>query len=403
MATFRTTVRFIRTNPSASLMMVLYILMWWAPLRPVVLLTTGRSDIPYGINGPLEWMSRWWLSIDAPTLFQPIALLGAWFLAFQRRDVLQATWARSCRSAARRGAKWAAYSWIPLGLLLVSGTAAFLGHITPLAITTLVWLPLAVVFYIYGPRVLRALHTPSLLLIAATAVPDTIPELTQKIIQRILGVIAVQLGRLLGDSMTFDPGSAFNVADDYLRSGSLNAPIAAPMNGLALMTSTVVVAALWTLHNRRGIASTAVAKVTAIAVSGICVLAHTLLIVITLHNGQRGYAVGALHNILLLPLTVSVTLVILKKLFASSFGLMLRTHDRNAVLWFVGLPDIRRRSITRRREKLQKQSKPAPPILGVLFRMIMSPFRTYWRWMTRIDTNISKWESASSKNRRPRR
>lgn len=384
-------------------MFVLYIVMWWAPLRPVVMLTTGRTDIPYGINGPLEWMSRWWLSIDAPTLFQPIALLGAWLLAFQRRDVLQATWARSCRSAARRGAKWAAYSWIPLGLLLISGTAAFLGHITPLAVTTLVWLPLGVVFYIYGPRVLRALHTPSLLLIAATAVPDTIPELSQKVIQRILGGLAVQLGRLLGDNMTFDPGSAFNVADDYLRTGSLNAPIAAPMNGLALMTTTVIIAALWTLYNRRGIASTAIAKVTAIAVSGICVLAHTLLIVITLHNGHRGYAVGALHNILLLPLTVTVTLVILKKLFASSLGHMLRTHDRNAVLWFVSLPDFRRRTLSRRREKPQKQFKPAPPMFGVLFRMIMSPFRTYWRWMTRIDSKISQWESASSKNKRPRR
>ena len=403
MATFRTIVRFIRTNPSASLMLALYILMWWAPLRPVVMLTTGRSDIPYGINGPLEWMSRWWLSIDAPTLFQPIALIGAWLLTLQRRDVLRAAWARSCRSAARRGAQWVSYSWIPLGLLLISGTAAFLGHITPLAVTTLVWLPVGVGFYIYGPRVLRALHTPCLLLIAATAVPDTIPELSQKIVQRILGALAVQLGRLLGDSMTFDPGSAFNVADDYLRSGSLNAPISAPMNGLALMTSTVVIAALWTLHNRRGVASTAIAKVTAIAVSGICILAHTLLIVITLHNGQRGYAVGALHNILLLPLTVTVTLVILKRLFASSFGHVLRTRDRNVVLWFVSLPDFRRRSFTRRRVKPTRQSKPAPPLLGVVFRMTMSPFRTYWRWMTRIDSNISKWESASSKNKRARK
>ena len=403
MATFRTTVRFIRTNPSASLMLVLYILMWWAPLRPLVTLTTGRSDIPYGINGPLEWMSRWWLSIDAPTLFQPIALLGAWFLAFQRRHLLQAAWARSCRSASRRGAKWAGYSWIPLSLLLISGTAAFLGHITPLAVSTLVWLPLGVVFYIYGPRVIRALHTPSLLLIAATAVPDTIPELTQKIVQRILGALAVQLGRLIGDSMTFDSGSTFNVADDYLRSGSLNAPISAPMNGLALMTSTVVIAALWTLHKRRGIASTAVAKLTGVVVSGICVLAHTLLIVITLHNGQRGYGVGSMHNVVLLPLTVTVTLLILKKLFATSYGVRLRMLDRNTVLWFVSLPDIRSRNFTRRRAKPIKQSKPAPPLLGVLLRMTMSPFRTYWRWMTRIDSKISKWESASSKNKRSRK
>ncbi|MFM7186623.1 MAG: hypothetical protein ACKO14_02275 [Armatimonadota bacterium] len=403
MATFRTTVRFIRTNPSASMMLVLYILMWWAPLRPAIMLTTGRSGIPFGINGPLEWMSRWWLSIDTPTVFQPIALIGAWYLIVQRRRVLQATWARSCRSAARRGAKWAATSWIPLALLLLAGTAAFLGHITPLAVTTLVWLPYGVVFYIYGPRVIRALHTPGLLLIAATAVPDTIPELTQKLVQRILGGVAVQCGKILGDTMTFDPGSAFNVADDYLRSGSLNAPIAAPMNGLALMSSTAVIAAIWTLQKRRGIASTAIAKVTAIAISGFCVLAHVVLIVITLHNGQRGYTVGALHNVLLLPLTVSATLVILNKLFSSSFGLMLRTYDRKAVSWFVGLPDLRRRSITRTKGNPQKPSKPAPPILGVLLRMILSPFRTYWRWLIRIDNKITKWQSASSRNKRPRR
>lgn len=403
MATFRTTVRFIRANPSASLMLVLYILMWWAPLRPILTLTTGRTDIPFGINGPLEWMSRWWLSIDSPTLFQPIALLGAWFLAYKRRKIIKATWARSCRSATRRGAKWTSYSWVPLGILLISGTAAFLGHITPLAITTLVWLPLGVVFYIYGPRVIRALHTPSLLLIAATAVPDTIPELSQKLAQRLLGALSVQLGNLIGDRMTFDPGSAFNVADDYLRSGSLNAPLAAPMNGLALVTSTIVIAAIWTLNNRRGIASTAIAKLTAIAVSGCCVLAHTVLIVITLHNGQRGYTVGALHNILLLPLTVLVTLLLLKKLFATSIGVTLRMYDQNAVLWFVSLPDIRRRSIARRRDKAQRPMKPAPPIFGVLVRMVLSPFRTYWRWMTRIDSKIAKWESATSKNRRPRR
>jgi hypothetical protein len=367
------------------------------------MLATGRSDIPFGINGPLEWMSRWWLSIDAPTLFQPIVFLGAWFLAYQRRDVVRAAWARSCRSAARRGAKWAAYSWIPLGVLVISGTAAFLGHISPLAVTTLIWLPIGVTFYIYGPRVLRALHTPSLLLIAATAFPDTIPELIQKYAQRILGTIAIQIGRLIGTSIYFDQGNVFNASDDYIRSGTLNAPIAAPMSGLALMTATVAIAAIWTLHKRRGMASTAIAKVTSIAVSGICILAHTLLIVITLHNGQRGYAVASLHNILLLPITVTVTLFILKKLFATSFGLTLRTHDRNAVLWFVSLPDIRRRSFTRRRERPRKQSKPAPPMLGLLSRMIMSPFRLYWRWMTRIDSNISKWENSSSKNKRPRR
>lgn len=403
MATFRTAVRFIRTNPSASLMLFVYILMWWAPLRPVISLTTGRSDIPYGINGPLEWMSRWWLSIDAPTLFQPIALIGAWLLTYQRRGVLRATWARTCRSAARRGAKWAAYSWIPLGLLLISATAAFLGHITPLAITTLVWLPVGVVYYIYGPRVLRALHTPCLLLIAASAVPDTLPELAQKGAQRLLGVLAVQLARLIGDNITFDPGSAFNVADDYLRSGSLNAPVAAPMNGLALMTSTIVIASILTLLKGRGIASTAVTKLTAIAVSGFCVLAHTVLIVITLHNGQRGYVVASMHNILILPLTVAVTFVLLNRVYASSFGVLLRTQDRKIALWFARLPDIRHLGIARRRDKPTKVSKQAPPMLGTLLRMTLSPFRIYWRWMMRIDSKISKWESTSAKNKRSRR
>lgn len=403
MATFRTTVRFIRTNPSASLMLVIYILMWWAPIRPLALITTGRSDVPYGINGPIEWMSRWWLSIDAPTLFQPIALLGAWFLAYQRRNFLRAAWARTCRSASRRGAKWAAYSWIPLGFLVVSATTAFLGHITPLAVTTLVWLPIGVIFYLYGPRVVRALHTPTLLLLAATAVPDTIPELTQKVAQRILGVIAVQLGKLIGDTMTFDQGSPFNVADDYLRSGNLNAPIAAPMNGLALITTTIVLSSIWTLHRRRGIASTAAAKIISIAVAGVCVVLHTLLIVITLHNGQRGYTVGALQNVLLLPLTVTVTLAILKLLHASSYGRSLRTLDRKAVMWFIRLPDVRRRTIFRNRQKPQKQSKPALPIVMVLLRMVTSPFRIYWRWMTRLDTKLSKWESAASKNKRTRK
>ena len=105
MATFRKAFRFLRSNASASLMFLIYILMWWMPLRPIITLVSGRSDIPYGINGPLEWMSRWWLTADAPTLFQPIALLGAWMLAYQRIGILRATWARTCRSAARRGAK----------------------------------------------------------------------------------------------------------------------------------------------------------------------------------------------------------------------------------------------------------------------------------------------------------
>ena len=155
MATFRQAFRFLRSNASVSLMFLIYILMWWMPLRPFMIIASGRSDIPYGINGPLEWMSRWWLSADAPTLFQPIALLGAWMLAYQRVGILRATWARTCRSATRRGAKWAKYSWMPLAVLLCTGAVSFLGHITPLAITTLVWLPIGVVFYIYGPRVTR--------------------------------------------------------------------------------------------------------------------------------------------------------------------------------------------------------------------------------------------------------
>jgi hypothetical protein len=403
MATFRTTVRFIRTNLSASLMFMIYILMWWAPLRPIVVIATGRDDIPFGINGPLEWMSRWWLSIDAPTLFQPIALIGAWWLAARRVPSLRGTWARTRRSAARRGAKWAMYSWIPLGVLVITGTASFLGHITPLAVTTLVWLPVGVVFYIYGPRVLRALHTPILLLIAATAVPDTIPELIQKVAQRILGAIAILIGKMMGDTLTYDAGSPFNVADDYLRSGSLNAPIAAPMNGLALMSTTIVIGALWTLNNKRGIASTAVAKLVAIAVSSLCIFAHILLIVTTLHNGQRGYTVASLHNILLVPLTAAVTILVLKKVFASWCGTYLRTLDRQIVICFVNLPDIRRKSLWKRQAKPKKSTTAAPPMLGVLLRMALSPFRYYWRLMTRIDTSLSKWERGASRNKRPRR
>jgi len=387
---------------SVSLMFLIYILLWWAPLRPIVTIATGRSDIPFGINGPLDWMSRWWLSLDAPTVFQPIALLGAWWLASQRIHIISATWARTCRSAARRGAKWAIYSWIPLGVLLITGTVSFLGHITPLAITTLVWLPVGVVLYIYGPRVVRSLHTPILFLIAATAVPDTIPELLQKVTQRLLGALAVQLGKIFGDVLTYDAGSAFNVADDYLRSGNLNAPIAAPMNGLALMTSTIVISALWTLHKRRGITSTAVSKLVSIVVSGIFVLAHTLLIVITLHNGQRGYSVASLHNVMLLPITVTMTVFILQKSFASPLGNHLRMLDRKVVVWFLGLPDLRRKNLLQRRNKPQRVSKPAPPMIGVLFRMVTSPFRIYWRLMTRIDMSISKWEKTASRNKRPR-
>jgi hypothetical protein len=403
MATFRKAFRFLRSNASASLMFLIYILMWWMPLRPFITLASGRSDIPYGINGPLEWMSRWWLSADAPTLFQPIALLGAWMLAYQRVGILRATWARSCRSAARRGAKWAKYSWIPLAVLLFTGAVSFLGHITPLAITTLVWLPIGVVFYIYGPRVTRSLHTPILLLLAATAVPDTIPELIQKASQRILGAIAILFGRALGDTLIYDAGSAFNVADDYIRTATLNAPIAAPMNGLALMGSTIVIAAIWTLHKRRGIASTAFAKLVAFAISATCVLAHTLLIVITLHNGQRGYGIASLHNILLLPLTATISILILNKCFTSPSGQGLRTLDRSIVLWFVSLPDLRRKTPSQRRTTSQKATKPAPPLLGVLVRMIFSPFRSYWQLMTRIDTKISKWESTSAKNKRSKR
>jgi hypothetical protein len=175
-------------------------------------------------------------------------------------------------------------------VLLLTGATSFLGHITPVAITTLVWLPIGVVFYIYGPRVIRSLHTPILLLIGASAVPDTIPESVQKVSQRILGAIAILMGRAIGTTLTYDVGSTFNVADDYIRTANLNAPIAAPMNGLALMGSTISISAIWTLHKRRGIASTAFAKVVAFAISSTCVLAHTLLIVITLHNGQEATA-----------------------------------------------------------------------------------------------------------------
>jgi hypothetical protein len=42
-------------------------------------------------------------------------------------------------------------------------------------------------------------------------------------------------------------------------------------------------------------------------------------------------------------------------------------------------------------------------MLGVLLRMALSPFRYYWRLMTRIDTSISKWERGTSRNKRPRR
>jgi hypothetical protein len=403
MATFRKAVRFLRSNASASLMFLIYILMWWMPLRPIMTMVSGRSDIPYGINGPLEWMSRWWLSEDAPTLFQPIALIGAWLLASQRLRTIRATWARTCRSAARRGAKWASYSWMPLAVLLFIGAVSFLGHITPLAITTLVWLPIGVVFYIYGPRVIRSLHTPILLLIAATAVPDTIPELLQKFTQRILGAVAILMGRALGDTLTYDAGSAFNVADDYLRTANLNAPIAAPMNGLALMASTIVIAAIWTLHKRRGIASTAFAKLVAFAIASTFVLAHTLLIVIALHNGHRGYGVASLHNVLLLPLTAAISMLVLNKCFTGQVGQRLRSFDRAIVLWFVSLPDIRRKNPTQRRTTSQKATKPVPPLLGVLIRMTFSPFRTYWQLMTRIDTKLAKWESASARNKRSRR
>jgi hypothetical protein len=211
------------------------------------------------------------------------------------------------------------------------------------------------------------------------------------------------MGRILGITLTYDVGSTFNVADDYIRTANLNAPIAAPMNGLALMASTIAISAIWTLHKRRGIASTAFAKLVAFAISSTCVLAHTLLIVITLHNGQRGYGVASLHNILLLPFTAATSILILNKCFAGKVGQRLRTLDRTILQWFVNLPDIRRKKPTQRRTTSQKATKPVPPLLGVLIRMTFSPFRTYWQLMTRIDTKLAKWESASSRNKRSRR
>jgi hypothetical protein len=145
-----------------------------------------------------------------------------------------------------------------------------------------------------------------------------------------------------------------------------------------------------------------VSKLVSIVVSGIFVLAHTLLIVITLHNGQRGYSVASLHNVMLLPITVTMTVFILQKSFASPLGNHLRMLDRKVVVWFLGLPDLRRKNLLQRRNKPQRVSKPAPPMIGVLFRMVTSPFRIYWRLMTRIDTSISKWEKTASRNKRPR-
>ena len=206
-----------------------------------------------------------------------------------------------------------------------------------------------------------------------------------------------------GDNFVFDAGSSFNAADDYLRCGSLNAPIAAPMNGLALLTSTAVISALWTLIRNRGVASTAIAKLVAICVSGICVIAHVTLIAFTLHNGQKGYSIASIHGIILLPLTSIVSIIILKNLFAGHIGQLLRQMDRNVVLWFTGLPDIRRRSLSARKFSRPRASKPAQPLLSAVFRMILSPFRIYWRWMNRMDSKLSKWQSASSRNKRSRK
>lgn len=397
-------VRFLHVHRIGLTLLSLYIALWWAPIRPLLIILNPQKTIPLGINGPLEWVGRWWLNIDSPVFFQPLALLAAICLGLRRRGFLEATWSRTINARSKLSKRWVIWAWAPFALVTCSLGTSFLGHITPLTVALLTWLPITIILFIYGPRVARVLHIPCLLLVPATALPDILVEKAQQVSQNILGLVGMRLGHVLGDNLSYTTGNAFNVNDDYLIIGSLNAPISAPLNGLSLLGVTALAITIYVLEIRRkGLATTTIANVIAALICLMTTLVHLTLVLLTLHFGIRGRSVASFSNVLLVPLTSFLSLVLVNYLQTTPLGNHLERLDKTILCWFQSLPDLRSRSIYQR--KLTAYKKPGNALLkaaAISLRFATLPFRRYWRIISRLDDMISRWQRNVKGKGKPR-
>lgn len=397
-------VRFLHVHRIGLTFISLYIALWWAPIRPLIVVLNQQKVIPLGINGPLEWMARWWLNIDSPVFFQPLALLAAVVLGLRRRGFLEATWSRTINARSKLSKQWVLWAWAPFALVTCFLGTSFLGHITPLTAALLTWLPVTIILFIYGPRVTRVLHVPCLLLVPATALPDTLLEKAQQVSQNMLGLVATRVGRVVGDNLIYTTGNAFNVNDDYLIVGSLNAPISAPLNGLSLLGVTTLVITIYALEIRRkGLATTTVANAIATLICLITTLMHLTVVLLTLHFGIRGRSVASFSNVYLVPLTSFLSLLLVNYLQTTPMGKRLERLDKAILCWFQTLPDLRSRSIYQKRPTPYKQRDNAlRKAAAISLRFIMRPFRRYWRIMSRLDEMIGRWEQKVRRKGKPR-
>ena len=151
---------------------------------------------------PLRWCWGSWLSFDSPLVFQPfLPFLAAW-LIWERRGELQEisdeiSLVFGADSPKRRGKLW------PVLLSCVILVIAALAMVPSLAMLAFVGIVVGIVYYLYGPTILKALWQPLLLLVLMVPPPGiilgTFSAVLQTVTARIVGAL---LHLFVGDVRT---------------------------------------------------------------------------------------------------------------------------------------------------------------------------------------------------------
>lgn len=219
---------------------------------------------------PLRWCWGSWVSFDSPLVFQPfLPFLAAW-LVWERRGELrqlsdELAFVFPAGSPKRRGKLW------PVLLSCVTLVIAALAMVTPLAMLAFVGIVSGIVYYLYGPNILKALWQPLLLLILMVPPPGallgTFSAVLQTVTARIVGAL---LHLFVGDVRT---------VGNFIFMPTTPFPIGPSLGGPSVALPTMALTLWWAFRKNVRPINTVILLLIALGVS-------------LLFNGIRTFSIG---------------------------------------------------------------------------------------------------------------
>jgi exosortase/archaeosortase family protein len=251
---------------------------------------------------PLRWCSAQWFSGESQWYFQPWAIVLALLWIALRHEALTRTLNELAElfpdpnSAQRRGN----LSIVVLGLLTM--LFAYIAAMPPLAIFSLILLIVGILFYLYGPFLVRSVSGPLLLLLLGIPWPSSITSSIVEMMQRraasVVGQTLSLFGvpvRALGTTITFSANNyTVNVTPSY--------------SGLGVFFFVLLTTFWWTRVHRVPFVKTVAAL--ALAIFVVCITNILRLVIVVLAGRSSSETADGLYGISALP-AILIDLIVL--------------------------------------------------------------------------------------------